>query len=94
MLVNGAVDELRKKLPDHLAEHLVARPAHEVKDRFVEVRVAVLPVQRNEPLVDVLEHGAHARVAAGEATSERIAEVAVEQRGHSARRGAARHADI
>ena len=78
--------ELREEVPDHAAQQLVARRLREAQHRLVDVHVAVLPVQGDEGLVDLFEHGADTDVVPADVVAEVRSDETVAQRGRLATR--------
>ena len=101
-LAQRVVGELREQLPEGAAEQLGQRPLEQAHGHAVGVYVAVLPVQGDECLVDLVEQGAGARFALLErarrasriAPVAELAQTAVEHGRRRAHRRLARHAHL
>ena len=78
-----------------MTEQLVARLGQQPAGGIVRVHVAVLPVEGDETLVDLLEQGPRASLAMSElAAGALLAEAAVQGRGLAARGGTTGHAHL
>ena len=87
--------KLGKERQEPAAEQLVARASQQPAGRLVRIDVAVLPVQSDEALVDLLEHGPRAGLAVAQlVATARLAEAAFQRQRLAVRRSAARHAHL
>ena len=87
--------QLREQLPRCVTQELLEGLPRDAQRRLVGVHVAVLPVQGEEGLVDLLEHGARAGVAMPDtARGARLAQAALQRRGFATGLGPPRHAHL
>ena len=101
-LAQRVVGEVREQLPQGAAEQFGQRSLEHAHGHAVGVCVAILPVQRHEGLVDLVEQGAGARLALlergrrgrGVAPHAELAQAAVERGRHGTRRRFALHAHL
>ena len=61
--LEGGAGRLREQLPGPPAEHLLERHVDEAQSRSVGMDAAILPIHRDEGLVDLLEQGTKAVLA-------------------------------